>query len=197
MSVSSSISRKAPSKRTSRFFHGRRVSNVSLTLLPVTPTLNFAGASLPRQVFDDGSRLHPLWMPWRQLLPSSLQRTTLHPFIVRETHARALFINSSTPITKPSRLCGMSDSSASTGFGEATGIAPWPPTKTAVCSNPVSLASGARAANSSSSSLSHAGVGDSVRLVARSERRSSPSCSNTRFSRMCLTLNGCSRSQKC
>ncbi len=97
MSVSSSISRKAPSKRTSRFFHGRRVSKVSLTLLPVTPTLNFAGVSLPREVFDDGFRLHPLWMPWRQLLPSSLQSTTLHPFIARETHARALFINSSTP----------------------------------------------------------------------------------------------------
>jgi len=42
---------------------------------------------------------------------------------------------------------------------------------------------------------SRVSVGDSAHLVARSERRFSPSCSNTRFSRMCLTLNGCSRYQ--
>ena len=161
------------------------------------PHPSFADISLPREVFDDRSRLHPLWIPWRQFPSSSRQRTTVHPFIARETHAQALSTNSSTPITKPSRPCGRSDSSASTAFGEATGIPPWPPTKTAVCSNPVSLASGARTANSSSSSRSPAGVVDSVRLVARSEPRSSPSCSNTRFSRICLTLNGCSRSQKC
>ena len=64
-------------------------------------------------------------IPCRQLLPSSRRRTTVHPFVACETCAQALFTNSSTPITKPSRPCGKSDSSASTGFGEGTGIALW------------------------------------------------------------------------
>jgi len=156
---------------------------------------NFHGSS--REVSCSRSRLYLPWAPWRQLLLSSRSQTSVLPVTARGIHARALFTNSSTPITKPSRPCGKTASSATTGFGEATGIAQWPPTKTVASSNQDSLASGARAANSSSSSLSRAGVGDFVHLVAPSAPPFSPSCFNTRSSRTCLTLNGCSRSQKC
>ena len=75
-------------------------------------------------------------------------------------------LSSSTNTTKPSRACGMSDSSAATASGGVTGTPPSPAISIAACSNQVSPAAFARCVAPSFSWLSLAKVADSARRAA-------------------------------
>lgn len=119
------------------------------------------------------------------------------PFIAHETPARALFTNSSTPFTKPSRACGKSDSSAATVTGEGSVTTPSPGISIVGFSNQVSPAPFALGVASSFSLRSPARVEASVHPVGRSVQRSSPSCFSTKFSPTSLTPNGFFRFPKC
>ena len=101
-------------------------------------TPNFAHISLPREVFDDGSRLHPLWAPWRQLLPSFPNRAHTLPPIAPAILASRRSTSSSITITKPSRACGKSASSAPTVSGEGSQMPPSPSISIVAFSNQVS-----------------------------------------------------------
>ena len=131
-------------------------------------------------------------------LPSSRQRTTVHPFIARETHA-------------PSSLYQLFDSHYETvkavweeRFERQYGFwrGHWD-SAVATYQDCGLFESGFARVRCPSCKFEFL-VAFSCRcrglcsvVVARSEPRFSPSCSNTGFSRMCLTLNGCSRSRKC
>ena len=150
-----------------------------------------------RAVLYGGFRLDHLWAPWRQPQGSPPNRVDTRPPTDRAILAPLPFTSSWTNTTKPSRACGMSDSSAATASGGVTGTPPSPAISIAACSNQVSPASFARGVAPSFSWLSPAKVADSARRAAQNGRLFFPSCSNKTFSPMSLTLNGFSRFQKC
>ena len=144
-----------------------------------------------------GSRLHTLWVSWRQLQLPCGGRADTRPSIVRAIRAPPPCFSSSRHTTRMSRPSGRTDSRKPTACGEVSPTPWWLVTSTVLRRNVASPGSVVTPAVPSGCSCSLVVKEASVPRVMPNEPPHSPPSSTVKSSRTSLTQCGFSPSRRC